>query len=73
MSPSPQEQGAGVAPPPALTEQEQDATTLMTIDDLNAMENEAMEVQRKQSSSPKPMDVVQEEVRLEQRRRQKNE
>lgn len=59
---SAQEQG-GVAPPPVLTEQEQDATTLMTIDDLNAMETEALEAQRK--STPKPMDAVQEEVRQE--------
>ena len=55
-----QEQG-GPVPPPPLTEQEADATTLMTIDDLNALEKEAMEARREES--PKPgMDTLEEEV-----------
>ena len=47
--------------PPALTEQEADTTTRMTIDELNALEREVIEAQHR---SPTPgMDTLEEEVR----------
>ncbi|KAF5837580.1 hypothetical protein DUNSADRAFT_4151 [Dunaliella salina] len=55
-----EEQGAFV--PPAFTEHEADATTRMTIDELNALEREAIEAQRQgEGAKGAGMDTLQEE------------